>query len=124
MPKELVVTRYTLAEWRAEAALRFGPDPMDWQFVCPVCEVVTSVREWKEAGASEGAVAFSCIGRYKEGSSEAFGVIAPATKPCNYTQGGLFKMARVCIVNDEGEESWVFDFAPAPADSEVLRGRN
>lgn len=48
----------------AEGQRRFGTDPLEWQFVCPSCGHVASVKDWKTAGAPEGAVAFSCVGRY------------------------------------------------------------
>ena len=53
----------THEEWTAEAERRFGKNAHDWKFVCPSCGHVASVRDWKEAGATEGEVAFSCVGR-------------------------------------------------------------
>jgi hypothetical protein len=76
------------------AAERFGGDPMEWKFVCPVCGFVQSVRDYKNAGAPESAVAFSCVGRWIEGSSEAF---SGNKGPCNYAGGGLIRLNPVKI---------------------------
>lgn len=72
----------THAEWLAEATRRFGDDPMAWKFVCPSCGHIASVQDWKDAGAPEGAVAFSCIGRYsddgEDAANKAFAIGVPA----------------------------------------------
>lgn len=95
-------------EFKAEAIRRFGKDMMKWKFVCPVCGTVASVEDYKKAGVPEGAVGFSCIGRYLPDSQEAFGK-KPVVKgvPCNYAGGGLFGLNpfEVDGVN-------YFDFAP------------
>jgi hypothetical protein len=95
----------TLAEWNAEGERRFGPDRMQWKFVCPVCGHVASVQDWKDAGASETEVAFSCVGRHIPGSRQAFGKIV-GDGPCTYAGGGLFRFNPVEV---EGHK--VFDFA-------------
>ena len=46
------------------AGLLVGADAMKWCFVCPACGNVASTQEYKDAGAPEAAVGFSCIGRY------------------------------------------------------------
>ena len=102
-------TIYTHEEWLAEAKKRFGEDAHNWKFVCPSCGHVASVKDWKEAGAPEGAVAFSCIGRYTESKK----VLGDKTGgPCNYTGGGLFRLNPVTVESD-GEKHEVFDFAEA-----------
>ena len=76
----------TKKEWEAEAKRRFGDDIMKWKFICPSCGHVASVRDWKDVGATEGQVAFSCVGRYMENAKEIF----QRPGPCNYAGGGLF----------------------------------
>jgi hypothetical protein len=100
--KELVTM--TRDEWLAEAERRFGPDPMNWRFVCPVCKHVASVADWRDAGAPEGAVAYSCVGRWLAESSDAFTEGSPG--PCNYAGGGLFRLNPI-----EVDGRGVFDFA-------------
>ena len=99
---------YTVDQWRAEAARRFGKDSANWKFVCPSCGHVVSVGDYKKAGAPEDAVAFSCIGRYLEKRSEAFHM---GQGPCNYAGGGLFRINPVAVILPDGHESYVFDFA-------------
>lgn len=96
----------TQDEWRAEAVKRFGSDPMEWRFVCPACGHVAAVKDWKAIGATEGEVAFSCVGRHMDKSREAF-TEKKQSGPCNYAGGGLFRLNPVEV---DGHER-VFAFA-------------
>lgn len=109
-----VTTRYTQSEWIAEGRRRFGDDQMQWRFVCPICKHVACVQDWKDASASEGEVAFSCVGRHIEGAREAFGNGRRTDGPCNYAGGGLFRMNPVEVLRDDGKSSFMFAFAEAP----------
>ena len=103
------MTKYTLAEWHAEATRRFGKEASGWKFVCPSCGHVASIMDWRDAGAEAGAVAFSCIGRYlKKKAKEAF---RKGRGPCNYAGGGLIRLNPVKVITPEGTEHEVFDFA-------------
>lgn len=106
----------THAEWLAEATRRFGDDPMAWKFVCPSCGHIASVQDWKDAGAPEGAVAFSCIGRYSDdGEDAANKAFKHGGGPCNYTGGGLFKLNPVAVNFGDGDEPrQTFAFADGP----------
>lgn len=104
------LTRYTHAEWTAEAGRRFGADPMGWRFVCPSCGHVAAVREWRDAGAPEGAVAFSCVGRWL--NADGTRAFAGVGGPCNYAGGGFIGLNPVAVDFD-GREHRVFDFAPS-----------
>lgn len=100
-------TSYTEAEWAAEARRRFGDDVMQWRFICPVCQHVPAVQEWKDEGVL-GAAGFSCIGRWT-GGREAFGGSDPSDRgPCDYAGGGLFALNPVDV-----DGTAMFDFAPA-----------
>lgn len=101
--------RLSIAEWRAEGAKRFGEDSLNWRFVCPSCGHVASIKDWRDAGASEGAAAFSCVGRFtKDPPSDAFG---GKKGPCNYAGGGLFRLNPVIVTVEDGKEIQVFEFA-------------
>lgn len=102
--------RMTHVEWLAEAQTRFGADSAKWRFVCPCCGHVASVAEWKAAGASEGEVAFSCIGRRTGAKREALG---EGDGPCNYAGGGLFQLNPVTVDFGAGTHK-VFAFAEEP----------
>ena len=82
-------------EWLTEAKRRFGDDPMDWRFVCPSCGHIASVKDWKDAGAAEGEVAFSCVGRHLGADSSK--TFKKEGGPCNYAGGGLFKLNPVSV---------------------------
>lgn len=104
----------TTDEWRAEAARRFGDDAGGWRFTCPACGHVASLRDWREAGAPDGAFAFSCIGRWK---SKPRGAFERGEGPCDYAGGGLINLSPVCVRDGDGDaeifgcETWLFDFA-------------
>lgn len=99
----------TYEEWLAEAKAKFGDDSMDWRFVCPVCKHEASVRDWKNAGAEEGEVAFSCIGRHMDKPRKAFEETGKG--PCNYAGGGLFRLNPVTVTGGPGGDHHVFEFA-------------
>lgn len=103
--------RLTLEEWNAEGGRRFGKDQMKWCFICPSCGYVATPEDYKGAGASSNAVAFSCVGRW----SGAMDKDAFATKkghgPCNYAGGGLIGINPVTVVHPDGKEHQIFEFA-------------
>lgn len=99
----------TTKDWSDEGVRLFGKDKMNWKFACPICNSVMSVRDYKDAGAPENAVGFSCIGRYMNKRRDAFTDDGPG--PCNYAGGGLFKLNPVLIGDSPG--SLLFNFAGA-----------
>ena len=102
----------TLEEWKAEARRRFGDNPLDWKFTCPVCKYVQSVRECRDAGHPEGSIGFSCIGRSLPECRRAFE--EKGKGPCNYAGGGLFRLNPILVDGNQ-----VFAFAPpTKADNE------
>jgi len=105
--------RITHTDWLEEGKRRFGKDMYDWKFVCPVCGHVASIRDWKQAGATEGEVAFSCIGRRIEGSKQAFD--EKGAGPCTYAGGGLIKLNPVHVVMPDFSTRQCFEFAPEEA---------
>lgn len=96
----------TREEWMAEGGRRFGPDQMAWKFVCPSCGHVAATADWKAAGASSNAVAFSCVGRWLPNANE---MCSKAGGPCNYAGGGLIRLNPVKI--EGGADAGYFDFA-------------
>ena len=104
----------TQKEFGTEARRRFGDDKMNWRFVCPCCGHVASVKDWLDAGASEGEVGFSCIGRHKPNPRDAFSKDAPG--PCNYAGGGLFALNPLKVVFDDGHVASFFALADAPTE--------
>lgn len=106
--------KMTHADWKAEAVRRFGSDPLNWKFVCPSCGYIASVKDWKDVGAAEGEIAFSCVGRHSR-SAKQFGDRTGG--PCNYAGGGLLRINPVEVeipgaLGTEGRVIQVFDFAP------------
>lgn len=97
----------TKAEYMAEGAALFGADPMGWRFVCPSCGNIATPKDWKDAGAPEGAVAYSCVGRWLPGTTATLGETGKGF--CNYAGGGLFGLNPV-KVTDGDKEHQVFEF--------------
>ncbi len=119
-----MATTMTLEEWKSEGHRLFGADNMGWKFVCPSCNRVTTVKEWKLAKAPEGAVAFSCVGRYLD--ADGTKTFKKAGGPCNYAGGGLFKLNPITVIDEAGAEHQVFDFAretPAHAEADSRADR-
>lgn len=98
-----------------EARRRFGDNPAQWAFVCPSCAHVATVQDWRDAGAPDGAIAFSCVGRWT-GAGEA-ATFKGAGGPCNYAGGGLFGLNPVTLsdlFDDFNRPLSLFALAPAP----------
>ena len=104
----MIKTIFTYEEWFAEGKRLFGLDTMNWKFECPSCGYVASVKEWVDVGASDGEIAFSCIGRHVSGAQQAF---LHRGGPCNYAGGGLFAINPVQVRFPDGEVTKVFRFA-------------
>lgn len=85
------------ADWVQEAVRRFGRDPKLWRFKCPVCGHVATVADYVAAGAPEGSIGFSCIGRWTGDG-------------CNYAGGGLFRINPVRVRMEDGHTTMVMDF--------------
>lgn len=105
----------SVEEWQEEAKRRFGNNTLDWKFVCPSCGCETSVKQWKDAGAPENSVAFSCIGRFIEGTKGE--IWDKNGGPCNYTGGGLFQLNPIHVVDKNGATHQMFAFAEPSADT-------
>ena len=95
-------------EWHDQGEKLFGPDRMKWRFVCPACDHVASVQDYRDAGAPEGAVAFSCVGRWLQKKRDAF---SKGAGPCNYAGHGLIRLNPIQITNPAGEVLNVFAFS-------------
>ena len=84
---------------------------MQWQFVCPGCGANMSVQDYKDAGASEGAIGFSCIGRFADAPKSWMRGEYEQGGGCDYIAGGLFNISPVTIL--DGENTYRrFAYAP------------
>lgn len=99
--------RISHTDWLAEGRRRFGDDVMKWKFVCPSCGHVASVQNWKDVGATEGEIAFSCVGRHLPNAK----TLGKRPGPCNYAGGGLFKLNPVTVEMEDDGEADRFEFA-------------
>jgi hypothetical protein len=111
--------RISRAEWLKEWERRYGPSLRKGTFRCPICGYVQSGQDFLDLGVepkdAAGYVAFSCIGRWKPGSQKAFGETGKG--PCDFTNGGLLRLGPIIVVDDEGDEHFVFDFADEPLEA-------
>lgn len=101
-------TAMTYQQWNDEGARLFGPDKMNWRFKCPACGHVAATTDYRDAKATEGAIGFSCVGRWSGVKREAFG---NGPGPCNYAGGGLFKLNPLKVTDMDGNEHDMFAFA-------------
>lgn len=102
-------------DWVKEALSR-NENPLQVKFKCPVCGYIATGQEYLDNGATEGAIGFVCIGRFKHSGmiSDAFGGRKVKHGPCNYTGGGLFRLNPITVIFQDGTEKDFFDFAENP----------
>lgn len=84
----------TLAEWLAEAKRRFGDDPKDWKFRCPMCGHIQTLVDFQQIGADPQLAYQECIGRYLPDRASDLGTTPSPTgktSPCDYAAYGLFR---------------------------------
>jgi hypothetical protein len=121
------VVKMTQDELVAELTRRFGPDPLKWAFICPVCEDVATGADWKAALVERGYLDKSgkpadaadymgqeCIGRVMGALT---GTVADGQaytgRGCDWCAYGLFRGPWfVTLAN--GREIGSFPIAPAP----------
>ena len=41
--------------WEAEGVRRFGPEKLDWKFICPSCGHIASVNDWGFGNSASGS---------------------------------------------------------------------
>lgn len=101
--------KFNLKDWLAKAKELYGNDPINWKFKCANCGHVQSGNDFIQAKVTDwdSAFYFSCIGRWTGGE----GTLGNKKSPCNYTLGGLFCLAKVYVIDEDGKEYPVFEFA-------------
>lgn len=110
-------TRWTQAEFMAEAKARFGDDPLKWAFSCPRCKDVATPQDFKDAGADPNMIGQECIGRSLgalKGPPTKDGGESIAKRGCDWAAYGLFGGPWM-VVMPNGKEIPSFRFAPAKA---------
>ena len=102
----------TRDEWLAEGERLFGKDVEKWRVRCPMCGKVSTVKEFKDAGASGPDCAFvECIGRY---TGKGTPPEKPDGKGCNWAAYGLFGIPRddkIIVTFEDGNKMSAFPFA-------------
>lgn len=108
--------KYTLQEWKDEQKKRFKDNLLDVAFVCPACGKVSTLREFKEAGATPDDSYQNCIGRFtgKGSPNQSDGT------GCNWAAYGLFGCLGKgdVVVTPDGNEVEVFQLAPGRTEIE------
>mgnify|MGYP007102561128 FL=1 len=101
--------RYTHGEWLTELKNRFGEDPMKWAFKCPACGKISTMKEFKDAGAEPDDSYQTCIGRHTDKGSPT----KDSKDGCKWAAFGLFGTLSGgdVIVTDDGKEIQVFSMA-------------
>jgi hypothetical protein len=104
-----VPVKMTKDEWVKLGTQLYGPNMMDWKFICPACGNIARPRDfypYKDTGANPDTATHQCIGRY-DGHIQ---VVMGEGHPCNYTGYGLIDLCPVIVVDGE-HESRCFAFA-------------
>ncbi len=105
--------KYTHQEWLAELKRRFGENNLKWAFTCPACGKISTLQEFKDAGATPDDAYQTCIGRHT-------GKGAPdknSKDGCNWCAYGLFGTLDRgdTVITDSGKEVAVFRMAEGGA---------
>lgn len=94
----------------------FGdPNPSTWWFICPACAHSQQGKDMLEKYPKKkeyiwNSFYFSCEGRLmKSGKSALYDKPTPETG-CDYTNGGLFQLAKTKVKSEDGNEIMVFEF--------------
>ncbi|MDI6789935.1 MAG: VVA0879 family protein [Thermodesulfobacteriota bacterium] len=101
--------KYTHTEWLSELKERFGDDLTKWAFVCPACGKVSTVQEFKDAGADPNDAYQTCIGRHTGKGSPT----KNSKEGCNWAAFGLY--GGDVIVTEDKKEVPVFSMADPAA---------
>jgi hypothetical protein len=111
----------TKPEWEKEGAALFGPDPLQWRFICPVCKNIQcpeDFRQHKGQGAGPDSAYCECIGRYLPGSRSA--MRDREGQPCDYALYGLFQLYETEVETEDGKLIPVFEFYKEDNDEQKL----
>lgn len=107
--------RMTHEAWLAEGRKRFGTDYDKWRFVCPICNHVAAIgdfRPFKDQGATPDSATNQCIGRFDGSTRKAFSSSKERGEGrCDYALFGLFRFPGVIIAMPDGKEQMAFAFA-------------
>lgn len=102
------MTEITFDAWQ-EMAKKLFPEGSDTvAFVCPSCGHVATVREYREAKAPDGAIGFSCIGRWTDADDRQ--TFQKQGGPCQYAGGGLIGLNPIRVTFPDGKVIDYFDF--------------
>lgn len=104
--------KQTLKEWQNEAISKFGVNPDNWEFKCPACGHVSSVKDFKKLGDDGNAAYQECIGRHNGKGSDGLNG-KDEGQGCNWAAYGLLGnlgKGRV-VITPENKEIEIFDFA-------------
>ena len=106
--------KYTHPEWLTELKNRFGEDMMKWAFKCPACGKVSTMQEFKDAGAEPNDSYQTCIGRFTGKGSPT----KDSKEGCNWAAFGLLGTLSGgdVIITEAGKEVPVFSMADKPED--------
>ena len=101
--------KYTHPEWLTELKNRFGEDMMKWAFKCPACGKISTMQEFKDAGAEPNDSYQTCIGRFTGKGSPT----KDSKEGCNWAAFGLLGTLSGgdVIITEEGKEVPVFSMA-------------
>jgi hypothetical protein len=103
----------TLTQLAAEARERFGPNPAQWAFQCPMCGDIATAADFPPE--MREAVSIDCVGRYRGALSapDADPTGAQPQRGCGYSAHGLVHGPWEITLPDGGSLH-CFPLAPAP----------
>lgn len=92
---------------------------------CPICGTVQSLTSFERAGVEkedrERSVGYSCIGRFT--NAGPWKKDEPPGRGCDWTLGGLFRLHKLEVINDDGKALSFFEVA-TPEEALALETRH
>lgn len=93
--------QFTRDELHAMAVERFGPNPQNWAFKCPMCGDVAIAADFPSPGSDHlGQI---CVGRLTHQPEAVDGHPANSSRGCNWCAFGLFRGPWLITLPAEGD---------------------
>ena len=118
----------TIPQFHAELKEQGVSSQQHSALVCPICKTVQSMASLVKAGATqeeaERMIGFSCEGRLTNAGPMPGNASAKrkATRGCDWSLGGLFKLHKLEVEDEEGAKHPRFEIA-TPDEAQALEAQ-
>lgn len=93
---------FTREELHAMAVKRFGPNPSNWAFKCPMCSDIAVASDFPSPGSER--LGQDCVGRHRGQPEAENGRPANKERGCNWCAYGLFRGPWIITLPADGDQ--------------------